>query len=184
MPHIHTNPGQHDLTASAYIIVELPGQEPRMWFHRHKKLNQWMQFGGHVELHEHPWSAVLHELREESGYQPSQLQVLQPQKFLRPLTGAVLHPADVCINTHHFPDLDHYHTDIAYAFVTDQRPSQKPTEGESARLQAMTRSELLALPAEQIPASTREIALYIFDTITPNWTKMPTSLFFLSSYGA
>jgi 8-oxo-dGTP pyrophosphatase MutT (NUDIX family) len=179
MPHLHTGPGEHDFTASAYVLLEQNG-ETRMWFHWHKLLNQWLQFGGHVEHHEHPWAAVLHELNEESGYASSQLQVLQPKGHIGPLTGAVIHPADVCTNTHQFPGLDHYHTDIAYAFITDQLPAQKPKDMESTKLRAMTRSEMLALPVAEIPASVREIALYVFDVIKTNWEPTSINQFFVS----
>lgn len=53
MPHIHTEPGQHDHTASAYI-VRLDEAEPALILHRHKILGQYLQFGGHVELDENP----------------------------------------------------------------------------------------------------------------------------------
>lgn len=70
MPHIHTEPGQHDLTVSAYIVrMDLP--EPAIILHKHRKLNKWLQFGGHVEPHENPWQAVQREIREESGYELS-----------------------------------------------------------------------------------------------------------------
>ncbi len=180
MPHLHTGSGEHDFTASAYIVVRHAG-EIKIWFHWHKKLEQWLQFGGHVELHEHPWATVVHELAEESGYALNQLQVLQPPTFLKPLTGAVLHPADVCINTHHFPNLDHYHTDITYAFLTEEEPRNQPQAGESTRLQLMSRAEILALKTEEIPESTREIALFIFDDIFPNWIPIDPTAFFISS---
>ena len=67
MPHIHTLPGEHDATASAYIVRTDLG-EPAIMLHRHKKLDTMLQFGGHVELHENPLEAIAHELREESGY--------------------------------------------------------------------------------------------------------------------
>ena len=65
MPHIHTKPGQHDHTVSAFI-VRLDGKQPRILLHRHKKSGVYMQFGGHIELHENPWQAISHELLEES----------------------------------------------------------------------------------------------------------------------
>ena len=66
MAHIHTQPGQHDHTASAYIIrTDL--DTPRIMLHLHRKIGKYLQFGGHVELNETPWQAVVHELREESG---------------------------------------------------------------------------------------------------------------------
>ena len=106
--------------------------------------------------------------------------MLQPRNHIGPLSGAVIHPADVCTNTHQFPGLDHYHTDIAYAFITDQMPAQKPADDESTKLRAMTRSEMLALPDAEIPAAVREIALYIFDVIKLEWQPTPASQFFVS----
>jgi len=44
------------------------GAEPRIILHKHRKLNKLLQFGGHVELDETPWQAVLREIAEESGY--------------------------------------------------------------------------------------------------------------------
>jgi 8-oxo-dGTP pyrophosphatase MutT (NUDIX family) len=180
MPHLHIEPGAHDLTASAYVLLR-KDSELRMWMHWHRKLNQWMQFGGHVEHREQPWAAIVHELAEESGYAIRQLQVLQPPTFLKPLTGAVLHPADVCINTHHFPELDHYHTDIAYAFMTDQAPANPPHDGESTRMHAFTRQELVDIKSGEIPESVREIALFIFDHVEPTWVPLDTTGFFVSS---
>ena len=180
MPHLHTMPDGHDLTVSAYIILRANG-ETRLWVHKHKKLGVWLQFGGHVEHTEQPWAAIAHELAEESGYEFRQLQVLQPPDFIKPLSDATLHPADVCTNTHRFSDIGHFHTDIAYAFVTDELPKHKPADGESSDLKAITRSELLALPADSIPESIREIALYVFDHTLPNWKPVPTSDFFITS---
>lgn len=39
MSHIHTKPGQHDFTASAFII-RTDGTEPRAMVHMHKKTSQ------------------------------------------------------------------------------------------------------------------------------------------------
>lgn len=180
MPHLHTEPGGHDLTVSAYVFIT-KGAEIHLWLHHHKKLNMWMQFGGHVEHTEQPWAAVAHELAEESGYALRQLRVLQPVRFLEPLSNAVLHPADVCVNTHRVGELDHYHTDITYAFITEELPRTKPQDGESDVMKAVTRSELLAIPQGEIPESTREIALYIFDYIMSTWKPVDTSGFFISA---
>lgn len=81
MAHIHTEPGQHDHTASGFIVrTDTP--EPTLILHRHKKTGKYMQFGGHIELDETPWQAVRHELMEESGYDLSDLQILQPMQRL------------------------------------------------------------------------------------------------------
>lgn len=54
------------------------GDEPRIILHKHRKLKMLLQFGGHVELDETPWQAVLREIAEESGYDKNQLKLLQP----------------------------------------------------------------------------------------------------------
>lgn len=54
MPHIHNQPGQHDATVSAYIILNEDGQWKCM-VHYHKKMDILMQIGSHVELTENPW---------------------------------------------------------------------------------------------------------------------------------
>ena len=142
VPHIHTAPGQHDLTCSAYIVRTDLG-EPRVLVHRHKKLGRLMQIGGHVELCETPWSALAHEIPEESGYDLDQLRVLQVLALPLDTHGSVRHPTPFLVNTHRLPG-DHLHTDLCYAFVTDQPPRHGVGEGESQTLSWPTREELLA----------------------------------------
>lgn len=77
MPHIHTAPNQHDHTVTGYVI-RTDGDQPRALLHVHKKLGKLLPPGGHIELDETPWAAMLHELREEAGYDAGQLLVLQP----------------------------------------------------------------------------------------------------------
>ena len=72
MPHIHNKPGQHDICVSGYIVKITEGDEPRIILHKHRKLKMLLQFGGHVELDETPWQAVLREIAEESGYDKNQ----------------------------------------------------------------------------------------------------------------
>src|SRR5690349_3881626 len=120
MPHIHTGPGQHDLAVGAYIIRS-DFDEPKLLLHWHKKLDKWLQFGGHVELDENLWDAVRHELLEESGYELKQLKLLQPKERMKSLRGAILHPQPFHLNTHVFNET-HNHTVLEYAFVTDQEP--------------------------------------------------------------
>lgn len=175
MPHIHTEPGQHDLTVSAYIVrMDLP--EPAIILHKHRKLNKWLQFGGHVEPHENPWQAVQREIREESGYELSQLKLLQPN-FKRPeLHGAISHPWPVSINTHKFGDLDHYHTDIAYALTTAEDPTGTVTNDESQAFRTFTHTELLALGPDEIPEDVRGIALVILNDYIKTWQQVPVSV--------
>ena len=173
MPHIHSESGQHDLTASAYII-RLDGAEPRIVLHQHKKLNVFLQFGGHVELDETPWDAVAHEIEEESGYKISQLTLLQPQLRIRSLESAVLHPSPLVLNTHSF-SAEHYHTDISWAFVTEQDPAVQVQDGESANIKLFTEQELRTLPADKIFENVREIGLFVFKSCLNEWERVPAA---------
>lgn len=175
MAHLHTDPGQHDFTVSAYVF-RTDFDQPKILLHLHKKLNKWLQFGGHVELDETPWQAIAHELLEESGYTLDQLQVLQPKQRLRRLSGAVLHPQPVDVNTHKFNE-EHFHIGLDYAFVTEQESKEGVADGESAESRLLTRAELEALPESEIIDNVREICLYIFDEIIPNWERIDSTQF-------
>lgn len=168
MPHIHIDPGQHDFTASAYIVrTDTP--EPTLMLHMHRKLHRYMQFGGHIELHENPWQAVIHELEEESGYAIDQLKLLQPAVRLRSLSDAELHPYPVYVQTHQFGDQDHYHIDIAFAFITDQAPQNHMKEGESEEIVLFTLDELTALTPDKIRGNVKETGMFILTDCMPGW---------------
>lgn len=140
MPHIHTGPGEHDMTTSAYI-VRMQDDEPLVLVHMHKKFGKLMQAGGHIELTETPWATIAHELMEETGYVLGELSVLQPTAHRVFVENAVVHPTPFLVNTHKISD-DHYHTDLCYAFVAQSEPSALPDEGESQDLRWLTMSEL------------------------------------------
>jgi 8-oxo-dGTP pyrophosphatase MutT (NUDIX family) len=178
MPHIHTGPGEHDATASAFI-VRFDTSQPQLLLHTHKKLHILMQPGGHIEVLENPWQAVLHEIVEETGYDLSQLQILQPSERPRALTGAILHPAAVCQSTHDFgaDSNGHRHTDTAYAFAAQSAPSGKPDDGESTDLVWVTADELATLTSDQIIPNIREIGLYVLGTCTASWDRVSLSEF-------
>ncbi len=170
MPHIHTEPGQHDHTASA-VVIRIDGPEPRVMLHRHKKHGVYMQFGGHVELDETPWQTIQHELLEESGYELQQLTLLQPKDRIKSLPAVVLHPQPVCVNTHKFKE-GHYHTDSIYALTTTEAPAHHIAEGESADFKLMTRQELIDLPADQKFPDVEQICLYMLDQCVPHWDRV------------
>jgi 8-oxo-dGTP diphosphatase len=173
MSHIHTEPGQHDHITSAYIIrTDL--EEPQILLHRHKQLGVWLQFGGHIELDENPWQAIIHELREESGYDIDQLTVLQPADVLGALSASVSHPTPLSHNTHvHGNSGSHIHIDTSYGFIVDQAPHHPIDEGESKTLRLFTRQELNDLSATDIYTNTREIALFLFDVALKKWERRP-----------
>lgn len=140
MPHIHTEPDQHDMTLSAYVILVGQG-EPKVFVHMHLKHHKLLQVGGHIELNETPWHAVARELAEESGYTMDELQVLQPDERPVVVEDAVVHPVPVLMNTHKISD-DHYHSDLCYAFVAAEPPKRHAAAGESTDIRWLTMAEL------------------------------------------
>lgn len=172
MAHIHTQPGQHDHTASAYIF-RVDFDEPKLVLHLHRKINKYLQFGGHIELHETPWHAIAHELDEESGYSLDDLQLLQPAQRITSLGDAVVHPMPVSHSTHPFGNgIDHFHTDLAYAFTTDHAPTKQPNEGESMVIKLVTRGELQSMTTNEIPDNVKVIGTFIFDAILDTWQRV------------
>ena len=142
-----------------------------MLLHMHKKISKLMQPGGHVELNENPWQAVLHEIEEETGYHRTQLSVLQPDWAIKKLTGVL--PVQFCTNTHPINEFNHFHTDLSYVFTVDSDPSGELGEGESTDLRWMTYQEIKAMPDDMILVNAKEIALSAFTTCLPNWDAMP-----------
>lgn len=175
MSHINTGVGEIDHTASAYIIRTDQG-EPKIMLHMHKKLGMLIQFGGHIELNETPWQAIKHELAEESGYELSQLQILQPRGAITKIKESDLHPVPAINDTHRFDD-NHRHSDRGYAFITDQEPQHSPDEGESTDIRLFTLEQLEQIPQDQIPSSVRSVGMYLLEICLVEWEPIPTSKF-------
>lgn len=180
MPHLNLGVGQHDVTGSGFII-RVDGPEPRAVVHEHKKLHVLLQFGGHVERHEHAWAAALHEITEESGYAPDQLKVLQPKERLQSSADATVLPVPAIFITHQFDNpahgKEHHHDDLGFAFVVDSAPQDKPQAGESTNIQLLTRQQLIDLPTGRIPGDVRNTFLFIMDHCLTGWEALPTSAF-------
>ena len=175
MAHIHTNPGEHDPTASAFII-RTDFEEPKLLLHLHKKLGKLLQPGGHTELHETPWQAVLHEITEETGYALNQLRLLQPRLRIRALTDAVIHPQPFAVNTHNFdPEGQHKHTDLAFAFIADGQPKSQPGKDESADLRWMGATELRSTDSTFIYENVKQLGIFALTEVLPNWETVPLS---------
>lgn len=175
MPHIHTQPGQHDHTASGFIIRMVEG-EPKLILHKHKKTGKLQQFGGHIELNETPWEAVTHEILEESGYEMSQLRILQPKIRMPDNAANKQHPVPVSHNTHDFSE-DHFHTDAAYAFVTGQSPRHSVAEGESSEFKLVSPEELAKLDDSTVPSGIKEVGLFIFGKCLKHWEEVDPQVF-------
>lgn len=182
MPHIHTNPGDHDLTASAYI-VRLDEGEPKGLVHMHRKLGWLMQVGGHVETQEDPWQSIAHELAEEAGYRLDELKILQPTAHPLDLLGGAVHPTPFIVNTHPIGTggvAEHLHTDLCYAFLASGEPSGSPAEGESQDLRWLTSSEIREAASDRkLIGACAILYQYIFDELLNSHIPVDTSEFTL-----
>lgn len=69
----HFDPGH--LTASAFILDLSSG---KVLLHHHRRLDRWLQMGGHLDPGETPVEAALREAREESGLGELELPLSSP----------------------------------------------------------------------------------------------------------
>lgn len=98
------------VTASALVVAQRGTV-----LHLHKRLNIWLQPGGHIEAGETPPVAALREATEETGL-------------------AVSHPADGPLFFHldvHPGPRGHTHLDLRYLLVADGAHDPAPAPGES-----------------------------------------------------
>jgi 8-oxo-dGTP pyrophosphatase MutT (NUDIX family) len=134
----------------------------------HKKLAKLLAVGGHIELDETPWEAIVHEISEESGYNISDLTILQPKERITELGGAILHPYPLVINTHHVDD-QHLHTDISYGFIAQSDPKESVQEGESLDLRWYTYADLLKLQDHEMSQNAKQAYEFMFKVPLTSW---------------
>lgn len=179
MPHIHTEPGQHDQTVAAYIF-RIDGDEPRALFHMHKKLGVLICVGGHVELDETPWDAAIHEISEECGYDISQLDVLQPKLRVKQdgITEITIHPQPFFVDSHmNANTYDHWHTDQVYLFTSTSDPILSLADGELGDIRWLTRQELVDVAPGLMFDNIRTTHLIAFDEFLGEWEPISASDF-------
>lgn len=98
------------VTASAVVIDE---RDRTVLLHLHRRLERWLQPGGHIEQDERPEDAALRETREETG-----VAVRHPDSG----------PLVVHLDEHPGPD-GHVHLDLRYLLLADRdAPSVMPGE--------------------------------------------------------
>lgn len=176
MPHIHTKPGQIDVTVTLYLFRQSDlGVETML--HMHKKLGRLLPVGGHIEIDETPWQAAAHELTEESGYEMTQIKVLQPTVRIKQLSDAVLHPQPIALNTHDVPG-NHFHSDLSYALLVEGAPTSPLAAGESEDIRWLNQADLNQLGDDMIFSNTKTVANYVMDNFA-TWEQVPASEFSL-----
>ncbi len=116
----HFAPGH--FTASCYIV----DPAGRLLLHHHKRLDRWLQMGGHVEGDEWPELAALREGREESGLQ----DLVQGSEGIFDLD---IHPIPAAKG-----EPDHAHFDIRYLACTGSPEAAVVDRAESNDLAWVT----------------------------------------------
>lgn len=115
----HFIPGH--FTASCYILDE----HGRLLLHHHRRLDRWLQMGGHLEADEGPAVAALREGREESG-----------------LDDLVLAGGILDLDVHRIPaarsEPEHDHFDVRYLARTSRPDAVSIDHGESNDLAWVT----------------------------------------------
>lgn len=94
-------------TATAFVV-----DGSRTLLHWHKRLQQWMPPGGHIEPNEDPVQAVLREVHEETGLVAEVIQANAPLAFDYP--EQLPTPYTILVEDIPGPDAPHEHIDMIY----------------------------------------------------------------------
>ena len=97
----------------------------------HKKLNRWLQIGGHVELDENTDEALEHEIAEECGLE---VELLSDKPGKEDAESITLYRPDF-VSMHKFSGKKgHYHIDLRYvAIAKSSEPKLAPDEHNDIR---------------------------------------------------
>ncbi|MCD8484650.1 NUDIX hydrolase [Candidatus Woesebacteria bacterium] len=104
--------GAKQFTASVWLISDSAPRKVALV--HHKKLDTWMQPGGHIEADENPIQAAVREVQEETGLDISELLVVgehvDEYAFLMPSPRYVMEQSIPA----HGEQPAHYHIDLEY----------------------------------------------------------------------
>lgn len=171
MAHLNTEPHGHDVTISAWIFRQVDGVWKAL-VHKHRKMGIWLQPGGHIEHTENPWQALVHEMREETGYEPEQYDVLQPLPRMRDGVHDVMHPVPAVMNTHS-PYQGHFHSDLIMVLTTDEDPAHEPRPGESREMAWLSPQEYAAHQDAEPDAVA--IMTMLAEKVVGRWYRTPAT---------
>jgi len=96
----------------------------------HPRLRMWMPPGGHLEPDEDPVTAVLREIREETGLAAQVLPLSQTFPFAYP--GQLVPPFTILLEDSAEPAPPHQHIDLIYFCRPQPEADPPPAEADSA----------------------------------------------------
>jgi 8-oxo-dGTP pyrophosphatase MutT (NUDIX family) len=141
MPHIHTEPGQIDRTANAFIVHVA---SKRVLLRLHDKYNIWLPPGGHIENYQTAPEAAIVEAKEEVGldiklWGGAQLFEYKDENYIELIPPVALNI--------HFVTPEHRHEDHTYFATTETMDIIEPKGHEkSGGCIWLTKDEVIAHP--------------------------------------
>jgi 8-oxo-dGTP pyrophosphatase MutT (NUDIX family) len=153
------------LTATGFVV-----DNSRTLLHWHRRLQQWMPPGGHIEADEDPVQAVLREIREETGLtaaivpQNPRLAFQQPEQLPAPYT--------ILIEEIPGPDEPHQHIDLIYfcrpidSTLGDPVPDRTLRWVDESELRSNVALDVAGCGVSvAVPDDVRELALLAIETV-------------------
>jgi 8-oxo-dGTP pyrophosphatase MutT (NUDIX family) len=110
-------------TATGFVV-----HGDRTLLHWHRRLQQWMPPGGHIEPDEDPVQAVLREIREETGMSAEVIPSVPVLPFAAP--GQVQPPYTILVEDIPGPDEPHQHIDLIYFCRLTDGAAPDPSTGD------------------------------------------------------
>lgn len=138
--------GEKHFTASVWVVTK--SKPKKVLLIHHKKLDRWLQLGGHIEQFENPVETAIRETQEESGVDISFLA----QKIIAAdnETKLLLIP-DFLVEQFipHYQDTpEHYHLDMQYVVEVEEQELKK-SDSESHDIGWFSIGEALKLPIHE-----------------------------------
>lgn len=135
---------ERDFTAGVYIV-----KDGKVLLLKHKKLDMWLQPGGHIEDGETPTETARREVLEETGHE---VEILGSEEKYR--DGSADLPEPFNVNLHRIEG-GHWHLEFQYLARIEERKSEYEYSDED--IEWFSKKDVKEL--ENIPENARRAAL-------------------------